>query len=116
MDFITNKMPKAFSLTSMDFQYKTLELEFVTKNGQKLWGECSFNFIRDENDKPVSILGESRNITDRKNAEEKLRQSEEKYRTILEDMHEGYFETDLAGNFTFSMIRYAASWVTPRKN
>jgi len=100
-DFITNRMPKAFKLASRDFQYKTLELAFVTKSGEILWGECSFNFIRDENNKPVSILGEARNVTERKIAEEKLCQSEEKYRTILEDMQEGYFETDLAGNFTF---------------
>jgi len=30
-----------------------------------------------------------------------LRQSEEKYRTILESIEDGYFEVDLAGNFTF---------------
>lgn len=36
-----------------------------------------------------------------KQAEKKLRQSEEKYRTILEDIQEGYFEVDAAGNFTF---------------
>lgn len=30
-----------------------------------------------------------------------IRQSEEKYRTILEDIREAYFEVDLAGNFTF---------------
>jgi diguanylate cyclase (GGDEF)-like protein/PAS domain S-box-containing protein len=33
--------------------------------------------------------------------EEQLRQSEEKYRTILQTIQEGYFELDLAGNFTF---------------
>jgi PAS domain-containing protein len=32
---------------------------------------------------------------------EKLRESEEKYRTILENIEDGYFEVDLAGNFTF---------------
>ena len=31
----------------------------------------------------------------------KLQESEEKYRTILERIQEGYFEVDLAGNFTF---------------
>jgi PAS domain S-box-containing protein len=36
----------------------------------------------------------------RKRAEEALRQSEERYRTIIEDMDEGYFELDLVGNFT----------------
>jgi PAS domain S-box-containing protein len=37
-------------------------------------------------------------ITDRKTAEAALRQSEEKYRTILDNVEAGYFELDLAGN------------------
>jgi PAS domain S-box-containing protein len=37
----------------------------------------------------------------RKAADDALRESQEKYRTILESIEEGYFETDLAGNLTF---------------
>jgi PAS domain S-box-containing protein len=40
-------------------------------------------------------------IAKHKQMEKALCQSEEKYRTILENIQEGYFEVDLAGNFTF---------------
>ena len=40
-------------------------------------------------------------IEERKRAEGLLRESEEKYRTIIEDMDDGYHEVDLRGNFTF---------------
>ena len=40
-------------------------------------------------------------ITEREQAEAALRQSEEKYRTILNSIEEGYYEVDLTGNFNF---------------
>jgi two-component system, cell cycle sensor histidine kinase and response regulator CckA len=39
-------------------------------------------------------------ITERKASEETLRESEKKYRTILETIADGYHEVDLAGNLT----------------
>jgi PAS domain S-box-containing protein len=40
-------------------------------------------------------------IEDHRRMGQALRESEEKYRTILESIEEGYFEVDLGGHFTF---------------
>jgi PAS domain S-box-containing protein len=40
-------------------------------------------------------------IIDRKRAENDLRENEEKYRNILENMEEGYYEVDISGNLRF---------------
>ncbi len=50
-----------------------------------------------------------------KQNEESLRQSEEKYRTILESIGDGYYEVDLAGNFTFFNNAACQIWGYPRE-
>jgi diguanylate cyclase (GGDEF)-like protein/PAS domain S-box-containing protein len=101
MDVFSMEMPKALAKT-LPSSFKVLrELECRCKDDRTLWIESTLSFIQDEDGKPLSILGEGRDITERKQIEEVLRQSEEKYRNILENIQEGYFEVDLAGNFTF---------------
>ena len=47
------------------------------------------------------INGVSQNITKQRLDEDALRQSEDKYRTILESIEDGYFEIDISGHFRF---------------
>jgi PAS domain S-box-containing protein len=42
-----------------------------------------------------------RDVTEKVSAEQELKESELKYRSILENIKEGIFETDLKGNYTF---------------
>ncbi|HQI82163.1 MAG TPA: response regulator, partial [Deltaproteobacteria bacterium] len=54
-------------------------------------------------------------INDRKIAEEALRESEAKYRSILENIQEGYFELDLAGTLTFFNESLCAIFAYPKE-
>ncbi len=80
---------------------RILELEEYKKDGSIIWVEVSFTFLRNKDSKPVEILMVSRDVTERKQMEKVLQTSEEKYRSIIENIQEGCFENDLAGNFTF---------------
>ncbi|UCH50515.1 MAG: PAS domain S-box protein [Chloroflexota bacterium] len=76
------------------------EARFFTKSGETRWLRNSNKPIF-AGDQVVGVRGVFSDITESKRAEEALRQSEERYRTILEQMDESYYEIDLAGNFTF---------------
>ncbi|MFO7665098.1 MAG: PAS domain S-box protein [Desulfobacterales bacterium] len=78
---------------------KTLELEMIRKDGSTVWTEVKFSFIRDENQQAVSILGLTRDITERKRAEEALRENEERYKALFDRSLDLVYITDLEGRF-----------------
>jgi PAS domain S-box-containing protein len=79
---------------------QTYEFRIIRKEGGIRWGEINAVPISWE-DEPAVLCFMS-DVTERKQAEDALRQSEERYRTILDEMGDGYFETDVAGNITFA--------------
>lgn len=49
----------------------TLELEQFHKNGSTIWAEIKIKFLRDQDGEAIGILGISRNVTERREAEER---------------------------------------------
>ncbi len=90
---------------------KGFNWEFIRKDGTRGHLENSVALVKDSNGQPIGFRGIARDVTERKQAEEALRESEKKYRSILQNIEDGYFEVDLAGNLIFvndSMCRIAA--------
>ncbi len=79
---------------------KGFQTQIITKSGERLSFESSFSRVY-KDEVVVGAQAIVKDITERKRAEEALRQGEEKYRTILESIEDGYYEVDLAGNLTF---------------
>jgi len=98
----TKELPKALKASPKDSLKQLFELEFICKDGHPLWIECAFSFIRDENGKPLSILGEGRNITERKQIENSLRKSEENFRHSLDNSPLGVRISTLKGETIYA--------------
>ena len=61
---------------------RTFEVARYHKDGSLTWHETTMTFLRDNAHRPIGILGISRDVTDRKKAEEALRLEQEKFRTL----------------------------------
>ena len=75
--------------------------ELIDRNGKRLFVDTSVSLILGSNHQKIGFRGILRDITKQRQAEAALRESEEKYRNILESIQEGYYETDLKGNYVF---------------
>lgn len=71
------------------------------KDGSIVWLETTGHTIRDERGEIIEFHTSSRDVTARRQAEEALRQSEERYRELIENSIDLIYQTDSEGRFTF---------------
>ena len=75
----------------------TLDFQIIGLKGTMLWLETHAVPMRDERGETTALLSISRDITKRKQAEEALRASEERYRTLFEYAPDGILIADSKG-------------------
>jgi PAS domain S-box-containing protein len=62
------------------------ELRLYAKDGEVVWVDTATALLRDADGKPHGAISMAQNITERRAAEEQLRQSEARYRTLVEQL------------------------------
>lgn len=87
-DLVETKQPMRF------------EAKLKTKKGHLKWCQAIGEAI-EENGKVVKLRGTFQDITDRKETEEALLESEKKYRSLVESLQEGIWVIDADSNTTY---------------
>ncbi len=82
------KIDEAFARAIADGTHYDLELRLIKASGEKIWVRTRGRAEKSDG-KTVRIFGNIMDITERKQAEEQLRKSEERFRTMFDNMLEG---------------------------
>jgi PAS domain S-box-containing protein len=86
------------------------ELDILAKDGRRVSVELGIRLIEDESGRPIGVQGLGRDLTERRRAEAALRESEERYRDLVENAGDIVYTLDLGGVFT--SVNRAAERIT----
>ncbi|HET6976361.1 MAG TPA: PAS domain S-box protein [Pyrinomonadaceae bacterium] len=76
------------------------EHETFRKDGQRVWVSVNAHAVRDEAGQIMYYEGTAQDITERKRAEQSLRESEERYRELFENSKDALYVHDISGRYT----------------
>src|SRR6185369_15545707 len=87
-------------LVETDGSVRDFELETFRKDGSPIWLSVNARAVRDDAGKILYYEGTARDITQRKQAEQALRESEERYRELFENSKDALYVHDMDGCYT----------------
>ena len=103
----TRRFAAFLELGSPDSGAQRIEYRWKCKDGQYRWFSDSLALVRCEDGQPVALVINARDTTERRHAEQALRESEERFRTLYESSRDGIAAADLDGRITGCNRAYA---------
>ena len=98
-DLVESIKAKEKSIASENEAFR-LEKRYLRKNGTAVWVCVNMATLTDDNGRPLYIVSQVEDITERKTFEDQLLKSEEKYRSLIEHASDAIYVLDFKGNFT----------------
>ncbi len=77
-----------------------LEMEYLCKSGSSIWAEVAISLIRAGDGEPQGVIGVTRDITERRRVQDALKESEEKFRELVEHSIDVIYTIDFSGVLT----------------
>jgi PAS domain S-box-containing protein len=100
LDFLNHSSNNAIEQLRLHGLWKG-EVSYVNKWGEVRYFMHTLTYVYNEDGYRISIMAVSRDITERKRAEEKLKQSEQFYRSLISDSLDGMILTNVQGIVKF---------------
>ncbi len=101
-------------LVNREIESCRYEKRYVHKTGKIIYADLSSTLLFDEHGRPLFMVTSISDITERKSTEKALRESEEKYKRLVETTYTGYVILDDKGNVLEANNEYLR--MTGRKN
>lgn len=86
------------------------EKKYITKDGRIIWGRLTASIALDKDGKPQFGIGITEDVTEHKKADEALKESEERYKALVETTSDFIWEMDLNGAYTYCSPQIEKLW------
>lgn len=94
---LSSRKPERIGLVKLG----TMGLEMLCKDGSTVWTETRVTMLYGPDGWVAELMGVTRDVTERKKADEELRKSEEKYRSLVENVNAVIYAADVKGRITY---------------
>jgi PAS domain S-box-containing protein len=94
-----SRLAKGMKLVLKEGTRRNKEYRMYKRDGEIIPVELSASVIKDSNEKPIAMTGVAIDITQRKRAEHALKESESKYRDLIDKAWDAIFIADSNGRF-----------------